>query len=373
MSKRVLLMFAVLAATALACSFSVLQPTPTPIPTATPTATATPTQPPTPTPVPTPTLAPIPTPTPEIQPTETAQALLSDNLYQHPKGLFLFHIPQGWVLSDEGDAYASFSQPDQPLFNLLIVTALNTGYPLENQGFVNIVDAYESSYQAEDNYRVVERIVHSPAARVAKTYDYDNVTYYTVSYYEQSGSVVMILDITVPAEQSDTGDALLEALLDDLRFSRADILNQPIYNDFGSFDANADYYTMLVPLAWTYNYDVSDTLIIDRFDAPDGKAFIESIIYDDGTPFSKSEVGKIALGYLRNAYAEDLKVLDDQVQPDGSERLFWHSDKNHITGLTFFERRGDSTILFLTLASQDDVWDIYEDLFSTILASYTTP
>ena len=372
MPKHVWCVFALLAAAGLACSLG----TPKATPTAVPTATSAPTLPP-PTAVPTPTLAPSSTPTaissPTPQPTETPQAVLGKTLYEHPKGLFTFHPPQGWKLDNEDEAFVIYIQPEAPAVTMLVVSAINTGYALDAQGFTGLVAAYEQPFQMEGGYQELQSLLKNSAALMPKTYYCGSEKCYTISYYEQVDNVVLIIDITVPAKRSEMGDALLDAVVSDLRYNSEAISDQPIYNDWWTFNADYDYFTMQVPLAWYYAYTTTDDLIIDRFTAPDAKAFIESIIYDDGTAFDKSDIGKIALGYLRDAYAEDLKVTDDQVQSDGSERLFWHSANNHLTGITFFERRGDTTILILTLASNDDVWETYIDLFDRILTSYDIP
>ena len=369
--KRVWFVFVLLAAAGLACSLGA--------PKATPTAVPTPTPAPTSTAVPTPTLAPSPTPTvapsPTPQPTETPtpQVVLGETLYEHPQGLFTFHPPQGWTLDNEGESFVTYIQPDASAVTMLVVTAINTGYALDDQGFTGLVAAYEQPFQMEEDYQELQGILKNSAALMPKTYNCGNEKCYTVSYYEQADNVVLIIDVTVPAKRSEMGDALLDAVVSDLRYNSEAISDQPIYNDWWTFNADYDYFTMQVPLAWYYAYTTTDDLIVDLFTAPDNKAFIESIIYDDGTVFDKSDIGRIVLEYLRNAYAEDLKVTDDQVQPDGSERLFWHSANNYLTGITFFERRGDTTILVLTLASDDDVWETYVDLFDMVLTSYDIP
>ncbi len=370
--KRFYFALLLLAMAGLACSIGTFQ--------AEPTATPAPTlPPPTPTPVP-PTATPTPQPTPTAAPTQQPaptqpqqpRVILGDQVYEHPNGLFSFHPPKGWKQQREGDAFVSFAPPDRPNSSL-IVTAINTGYTLDKQGFANFVKAYEQVYENQDGFQAHKSTILDSAAHMSKVVDCDDGKCYVVSRYYQDGEAILILDVTVPADKAKMGDALMDALENDLQYDQAAIINQPLYNDFWVFYADNDLFSMSVPLAWYYSYTSDDVSTLDRFDSPDGKAFIESIIYDDGTAFSKSEVGKIAIAYLKEVYASDLKVDDDKVQPDGSEALLWHSDANDITGVTFFERRGSTTILFLTLVSTNDTWNTYFDLFDAVLASYEIP
>ena len=75
---------------------------------------------------------------------------------------------------------------------------------------------------------------------------------------------------------------------------------------------------------------------------------------------------------LKQFYASDLRIIDDQVQPDGSERLNWASAENGGSGTTFFETRG-TIFLFLTWFADDDHYDLYEPVWSDLVESYDIP
>ena len=362
MPKRFLFVLGILAVLGWACSLGAPD-TPTPAPTMLPTA-----PPPTPTQLP-PTPVPLPTATP-TQPEATVT--LGDDLYEHPQGLFAFHPPQGWQKQREGDAFVIFTPAGEGT-STLIVTAINTGDALDSQSFANLVSAYEQSYQMLDGYQEDESVLLEHGATMSKRVVSGGTPYYVLSRYYQDGQGVIIIDVTVSPDDAAAGDGLANALEADLRYDSQAIAAQPIYADVWQFVAPGELFTMGVPIAWYYTFSYEDTVSVDRFDSPDDEAFIESVIYDDGTPLSKSDIGKVALDYLREIYASDLTINDDQVQADGSERLIWHSAENQISGATFFEKRGDTTLMLLTFISSDAKSDIYLDLFDRILATYDVP
>ncbi len=369
--KRFWIALLVLAATSLACGSSFgnlpteVQPTaiptlppPTAIPTL-PSPTAAPTQP--------------PTQAPSQRPVATSQApppiQLGDTLYTHPQGLFEFHFPKGWELNNEGDAFVVFAPKDPDAVSLLIVSAVNTGLPLDAQGFRNLVEAYEQAHSTE---KLLNKDIKAQIATVSKITTCGDTQCYTESRYYQDDTAIIILDVSVPANRKPMAKQIFDALTDDLTYDSKAIADQPIYNDVWTFKSPGDFFTMDLPLAWNYTSSDTDTTYLDRVDSPDGNAFIESLIYDDGTQYSKTDAGKITLGLLRNAYASDLRVTDDKVQRDGSERLIWHSASQKVTGVTFFETRGTS-LLFLTMVATDDTFDLYNHMFNRLLSTYVTP
>ncbi len=366
--KRYLLAGMALALVSLACSFSFgTQPTPTPAP---PTATPVPTQPPaTPTPLP-----PTSTPTPRPQPTAARPATipLSNTLYVHPNGLFQLHPPKGWRVGNEGESFTNFIPARDDKVSELIIAAINTGTTLNAPSFERLVDAYEQAYEDKDGYRQLDRTTIKGAAKVIKEFTCNGQTCVSTAGYYQDGPVVIIIDLIQPKAKAKTAAAYFKALTKDLRYDTDSITAQPLYNDYWTYTAPNNLFTMQVPMAWYYLYQQDKDIVLEEFQSPDNKAYIESIVYDDGTTYSKTEAGKITLNILREVYAKDLKITDDQVQPDGSERLTWHSKAQGTTGTTFFETRGTSFLL-LSMVATDDTYDMYLDLFNNILDSYDIP
>jgi hypothetical protein len=115
-----------------------------------------------------------------------------------------------------------------------------------------------------------------------------------------------------------------------------------------------------------------DVFIVDTFTSPDEHAFIENITYDDGEAISRSDAGAFALELMKEFYAGDIQVSDDQVQPDGSERLTWHSPSGGYSGISFLETRGTTFLLFSSIWD-DPYEDDYLDSLRYTIETYDVP
>jgi hypothetical protein len=150
-----------------------------------------------------------------------------------------------------------------------------------------------------------------------------------------------------------------------------------------TFTDQNDYYQIEVPSDWKYSQtvdDQDDNYYIDTFTSPDENALIENIVYDDGTAFTGSQKAKFALYLLNTFYSDtgkegDIRVSDDSIQKDGSERLIWRSTGGKYSGTSFLETRGSArtTFLFFTTEYSNDFEDTYLELLNDVIASYTIP
>ena len=152
--------------------------------------------------------------------------------------------------------------------------------------------------------------------------------------------------------------------------------------DFVTFTDQNDLYSIEVPADWTYeqSYDSENNYYyIDTFTSPDGGAVIENIVYDDGKPFTGNQKSKFSLYLLNTFYSStgtegDIKVTDDSIMKDGSERLTWESKSGGYSGISFLEVRSNgTTFLFFTVDWGNDVEDTYIDTLNYVIESYTIP
>lgn len=107
---------------------------------------------------------------------------------------------------------------------------------------------------------------------------------------------------------------------------------------------------------------------------------MESLVYNDGTSFVKSQKGQFALELINTFYSStgqvgDIKVTGDQLMPDGSERLEWTSKGGGYSGMTFFETRGEDNSTFLMLSAwwMNDTDQATLDIINNAIASYHIP
>ena len=152
--------------------------------------------------------------------------------------------------------------------------------------------------------------------------------------------------------------------------------------DFVTFTDQNDLYSIEVPADWTYeqSYDSENNYYyIDTFTSPDGGAVIENIVYDDGKPFTGNQKSKFSLYLLNTFYSStgtegDIKVTNDSIMKDGSERLTWESKGGGYSGISFLEVRSNgTTFLFFTVDWGNDVEDTYIDTLNYVIESYTIP
>jgi hypothetical protein len=119
-----------------------------------------------------------------------------------------------------------------------------------------------------------------------------------------------------------------------------------------TFTDQNNYLAFDLPGDWTYKNNPGDKFYTDVFTSPDGAAKIESLVYDDGTAFVKSQNGQFALYLLNTFYSNtgqvgDIRISGDQIQKDGSERLEWTSKGGGYSGYSYFETRGSNNNVFL--------------------------
>jgi len=151
---------------------------------------------------------------------------------------------------------------------------------------------------------------------------------------------------------------------------------------FITFTDQNNLYTIEVPADWTYEqtYDSeNNNYYIDTFTSPDGGAVIENIVYDDGERFTGNQKSKFALYLLNTFYSStgtegDIRVSEDKIMPDGSERLTWRSSAGGYSGMSFLELRSNgTTFLFFTVDWGNDVKDVYIDTLNYVIETYTIP
>ena len=148
-----------------------------------------------------------------------------------------------------------------------------------------------------------------------------------------------------------------------------------------TFTDQNEYFQIDLPGDWTHTQDVDaqdNYWYWDVFTAPDGHAKLESIVYDDGTAWTGSQNGKQALYLLNKFYSNtgaegDIRISNDSIQKDGSERLTWSSRGADYSGVSFFEVRNRTAFLMLTAWWDDEYADQYGDTLDGIISSYRTP
>jgi hypothetical protein len=348
------------------------QPTQPPPPTdAPPTDPPPPTEPPPSLPTNTP-RPPKPTAQPDAPPA-TGGLSVSSELYVHPAGIYEFFPIEGWDFTSEDDGSVWLEALD--FSGAIYFEATNTGYMLEPDAFGWFVTAREENvFNTYDDYFEVGREddLDNGLASVEKQLTFDGVPQTVVSIYDQHGSSIYVLDFWANDDLYDTYDPGYNAFFDGITVYSEEVAFQSVYRWRQPFYGPDDLFYIEVPESWFYESTYEDIVGVDTFYSPDDFAIVENVTYDDGEAVTKSDAGAFALELLREFYAEDIRITDDQVQPDGSERLTWNSPSGDYRGWSFFESRGTTFLLF-TLYYTNDYEDIYYDPLIEIIETYDIP
>ena len=162
------------------------------------------------------------------------------------------------------------------------------------------------------------------------------------------------------------------------------VTDEPVSNSSGgwvTFTDEKGFYAIDVPADWEYQHSVDSEdnyYYIDTFTSPDGGAVIENIVYNDDTPFTGGQNGQFALQILNQLYSKtgregDIRISEDQIMKDGSERLTWTSKEGKYSGISFFEIRDKYNFLMFTVNWGNAVQDQYLDTLNTVIESYRAP
>ncbi len=336
------------------------RPTPTPSPTPTPLPTATPTPRPTATPTPTPTATPTPLP------------LFAEAEYQHPKGWLSLPRPLDWTVDDVRDYGVIMRSPEGQ--SILWVDVHPTGRPITDRALQNFALAMEQLYLTAEDYEQTDALFDHEwdDIRATLTYEGTHGSLHMVFLYDDN--TVLGLRLFVADAERDRWGGLLDALLEQgIVFEPARAADLPLYPLRWAYRAPGDLFMMNVPAPWYFVSDSDALSTFDSFVAPAEDAGIDVIAVFSPDAVSNTLAGDVTLGLLRDFYASDLRVTDDQVMPDGSERLVWYSESQGILGVTFFEVRDTNTYLFLTMYTQAEYVDLYTPLFDDLLNTYVVP
>lgn len=156
--------------------------------------------------------------------------------------------------------------------------------------------------------------------------------------------------------------------------------NQGSSNELVTFTDENGLLAFDLPGDWTYEQSSDTNYYVDSFSSPDGSALIESLVYNDGTAFVKSQKGQFALDLINTFYSAtgqvgDIRVTGDQIMDDGSERLEWTSKSGGFSGVSFLETRGDdnSTFLLFTAKWLDTADQSVLDAINNAISSYRIP
>lgn len=323
-------------------------------------------------------VASLPPAAPAIEPAPTEARRTYGSLtlpglrFTHPNNSFTLEPPDGWMVEVD-DTGASWTDPNGQ--GKIEVHVNTTGYQLDGKSLDNFIQAVGENYlQVIDGYHVLDRTIDSLGERVVtQSLNEDATQYQVVSVYYQEKDVIYESEFWMSASSIDGYLPAFERIWREMEVS-SDSASSSIepYAVVATFKDPAGLFSLDVPRGWHLDVYTQPDAVVDTFWSPDRMARIESIKYDNGTIVTKSLSGTWALQLLHDYYADDVKIAEDKVQPDGSERLTWSSKEKNQLGKSVFDTRG-TTFLMLTYVSDNSLADIYGPVFDRLLQSYNVP
>jgi hypothetical protein len=132
-----------------------------------------------------------------------------------------------------------------------------------------------------------------------------------------------------------------------------------------------DIFKLEIPAGWDYEKDDDsiEDAVIETYSAPDGNAFVQTLVNKTSVDTSALLKGEYTVDYMRRLYGSDLKIAKDVLMDDGREKLTWWSDKNKTSGTTYFDMQ-DNYLFFFTTASKDKYASDYEDILADVADSF---
>jgi len=133
-----------------------------------------------------------------------------------------------------------------------------------------------------------------------------------------------------------------------------------------------DIFKLEIPAGWDYEKDDDsiEDAVIETYSAPDGNAFVQTLVNKTSIDTSALLKGEYTVDYMRRLYGSDLKIAKDVLMDDGREKLTWWSDKNKTSGTTYFDMQ-DNYLFFFTTASKDKYASDYEDVLADVADSFS--
>jgi hypothetical protein len=279
--------------------------------------------------------------------------------YQHPDNLFTLLVPESWEINQDQNR-ASISDPQSRA--VINIHSVNTGYPLDEESFQRFIDARESNvFSGYDSFFEINRHTsdNGNTTIVNKQFSNDGDAKSVGTLYLQQDQAILILDFWSDQVDFEAYQDVLNEIQESVSMNTDAVSKQQIYSSESEEIAQDNYFSISVPPYWGVRRISGEKTVVDTFSSPDERAFLQTIIYDDGQPLSRMVAGNIVRTMLRERYAKDMVVYADTLLENGREQLAWNSKLGNYQGITWFEAR-DTTLLALTVMWDNDFTEYYQ-------------
>jgi hypothetical protein len=262
---------------------------------------------------------------------------------------------------------ASFSHPQSSM--AIDVNVVNTGYLLDSESFLRFIDARESNEFSEYNNYVDllrEYSEDNSSYIVTKQVTTDEVHKSVVTHYLQYDQAILIIDYWAEIDANNPFEETLENILDSVEINVNAVANLDLNSSGLENVSQNDNFVIKLPYYWEIGQSRSEYSFVDSYTSPDEHVIIQTIVYDDGLKMSDRVAGELVLNLLSEQYAKDISIISDTFLPGPQEKLSWVSKNSDYKGVTIFETRGTSLLVF-TVMWDNEFSEYYGETIDTII------
>lgn len=307
-----------------------------------------------------------PEPTP-IPPTPTVEALVLDNTaYTDPSRTLSFYPPLGWDLTTETEGYVKFTRPDGTAWFEGAVES--TGYSLEPQNYLVYVDnLLDSLYGNTKEYQLLERKELEDRIIVSSSFMKGEQQWYAMDFFLQRERAVYALSFQAYVSVWDAYKDRFSQIINRVSTQTGYLKDDLLYIFRKPHNAAGDGFQIFVPLGWglTIDQETYSDGMVEVISSPDAEANIEIITLDASQRLANTDIGQASIAILKDRISRNLKIVGEDVLPDGRIRIDWRVENTGEAGSTFFWVNGQ-VMYILTYRYTDDHAGLYQGLLANI-------
>lgn len=311
----------------------------------------------------------IPSPTGYLNNPFSTPGKVETALYTHPGNLFTLQAPMDWTVN-ETLFDASFSDHKGDV--LITVKTINTGYALNDDTFLRLIDNRETTNASIlESYIEVDWQILSPSSiSIKNTFIDGGKVKAAASIYGYQRNAVLIVDFWANETSFSAYQPLFETVYASVEINGEAVESLPVYSFASTRLHTNGYFSIMISPYWSMRRVENNVSTVETFTSPDEHAIIQTLVYADGKPITMKIAGELALALLQNNYPTDIIVTKDEVLKDGREILTWGSSESNYQGIITFTRHGNTAQILSVLWDQDPD-GYYEAILNQVLLSYT--
>jgi hypothetical protein len=300
---------------------------------------------------------------------------LSNELYDHLSGMVTFYPMQGWDI-EALDYLISMVEPDTGVGFYITIT--NTGYELDPDAYTAFRNNMEEFYTFRDGYEEISRNSNESINLhvTEKIYNQDNAQIYASSTYQQFDNVILTIEMIGGIDFALTNGPhiiMYNSFTQTITFDSQKASELPLYQytwTYRALDVNA---SLVVPFAWSAQFDDTSNFETASFFSPDYNAATQFVIFKNTPKYNQQQGFDSAMVWLNAAHsnnANDVQPADvSEIEP-GLYLFGWSSQSGATIGAMTYDIRIPNKLILVVSVVNEDFLDVYIDVLGETGDSY---